>query len=288
MASSDSKATSMRGRHTAIALHCSGADAREWRLLEQALDGFCNVLAPEHYGCERVGPWPGDRAFAIDDEAARALAMLDAIDGKVHLVGHSYGGGVALHIALQRPNRVASLTLYEPSAFHLLPFFGDEGRAAHAEIARVAANAAARIGKGDCRGGVSGFVDYWNGAGTWDAMSPRIQAALTRWAPKIPLDFRALMLAAARPADYTTLTCPALLLRGEHAPAPTRILAERLAQMLPLGRLRTVEGCGHMGPVTHAERVMPLMAAHIETAARLAPRPIPTQSNKEGADDHAL
>jgi hypothetical protein len=63
-----------------------------------------------------------------------------------------------------------------------------------------------------------------------------------------------------------------LVLRGEYAPAPTRILAERLAQILPLGRLRTVEGCGHMGPVTHADRVMSLMAAHIETVACLAPR----------------
>jgi pimeloyl-ACP methyl ester carboxylesterase len=37
----------------------------------------------------------------------------------VHLVGHSYGG-VALHAVLARKDRAASLTLYEPSAFHLL------------------------------------------------------------------------------------------------------------------------------------------------------------------------
>ena len=103
-----------------IALHCSGAGAGQWRRLSDALGASCELIAPEHYGCESVGPWTGEHAFAPADEAARTIALIDGADRAVHLVGHSYGGGVALHVALARPERIASVTLYEPCAFQLL------------------------------------------------------------------------------------------------------------------------------------------------------------------------
>ena len=53
----------------------------------------------------------------------------------VHLVGHSYGGAVALQFALRWPGRVASLTLYEPARFALLTAAGAAGAA---EAARAA------------------------------------------------------------------------------------------------------------------------------------------------------
>jgi pimeloyl-ACP methyl ester carboxylesterase len=261
-------------RHV-VALHCSGADANQWRALREALGQSFVLFAPEHFGCERVGHWPGERAFTIDDEAERTLTLIETLDETVHLVGHSYGGGVALHVALQRPNRIASLTLYEPSAFHLLPQFGAEGRRAYAEISRVAQESTERIVAGDCRGGAAHFIDYWNGSSAFDALSPRVQAALTRWAPKIPLDFRALMQVMAPLDAYAALKCPVLLLRGEHAPAPTRFIAETLADVLPQGRLQVVPGCGHMGPLTHAGLVVPSMVSHIAqaAAATVLPRP---------------
>src|SRR5215470_1915656 len=77
------------------------------------------LLAPEHYGSASNGAWTGEHAFTLADDAARAIALIDSSQSKVHLVGHSYGGGVALHVALARPSQIASLVLYEPSAFHL-------------------------------------------------------------------------------------------------------------------------------------------------------------------------
>src|SRR5262245_12500855 len=103
-----------------IALHCSGAGAAQWRGLRDALGADYELNAPEHYGCESAGPWTGAHAFSLADEAARTIALIDESEHRVHLVGHSYGGGVALHVALARPEKLASLTLYEPSAFHLL------------------------------------------------------------------------------------------------------------------------------------------------------------------------
>jgi hypothetical protein len=41
---------------------------------------------------------------------------------------------------------------------------------------------------------------------------------------------------------------------------------EILAETLPKGRLAILEGASHMGPLTHADRVNELIAAHIEAA----------------------
>jgi hypothetical protein len=66
------------------------------------------------------------------------------------------------------------------------------------------------------------------------------------------------------PDDYRRLGFPVLLLRGEHAPTPTRLIAETLSALLPRNRLIVVPGAGHMGPVTHAPEVCGLMVQHIE------------------------
>jgi pimeloyl-ACP methyl ester carboxylesterase len=249
-----------------IALHCSGADASEWRNLSKALGDGREMRTPEHYGCESSGPWTGEHAFTIADEAARSLALIDESEEKVHLVGHSYGGGVALHIALSRPDRIASLSLYEPSAFHLLRQMGEAGAPAYAEIQGVARGISHCIATGDYRAGVADFVDYWNDHGAWKAMRPAVQNALIRWAPKAPLDFHALIDDPTPAKSYAGLNFPVLIMRGEHAPLPTRVISERLIEILPRSRLKIVARAGHMGPLTHAAEVSQMIVQHIADA----------------------
>ena len=249
-----------------IALHCSGANAGEWRSLSEALVGQYAVLAPEHYGSESSGPWTGEHAFTLADEAARSVALIDACEEKVHLVGHSYGGGVALHVALARPGRIASLSLYEPTPFHLLRQMGNGGAEADAEIRDVARRIGQSIVIGDYRAGVADFVDYWNGDGAWKTMRPAVQKALICWAPKAPLDFRALTDESTPTAAYAALVVPVLIMRGEHAPLPTRVISERLIEILPNARMEIIAGAGHMGPFTNESDVSWLVARHIAMA----------------------
>ena len=122
------------------------------------------------------------------------------------------------------------------------------------------------IATGDYRAGVADFVDYWNSHGAWKAMRPAVQNTLTRWAPKAPLDFQALIDDPTPAKAYAALNVPTLIVRGEHAPLPTRVISERLIEILPKGRLKIVAGAGHMGPLTHASEVARLIAQHISTA----------------------
>lgn len=250
-------------RAVVIALHCSGADGGQWRGLAEALGPAFDLRAPDHYGCATTGPWPGAHRFTLADEAARTLSLVDGCDRPVHLVGHSYGGGVALHVALARPGRVASLSLYEPSAFHILPQIGPRGAVGFAEIQAVAKQTAEGVATGDYRGAAQAFVDYWGGAGAWAALRPAVREALTRWLPKAPLDFAALINEPAPLAAYAALRMPALVLQGQHAPLPSRLIAETLATTLPAAGLTVIGGAGHMGPLTHAAAVGAAVAGHI-------------------------
>ena len=146
-------------RARVIALHCSGAGAGQWHSLGETLGQGYELLAPEHYGCESTGHWTGERAFTLADEAERSIALIDESSEKVHLVGHSYGGGVALNIALSRPGKIATMTLYEPTAFHLLRQMGEPGARAFAEISAVARHVNQCLITGDYRAGVAEFVD---------------------------------------------------------------------------------------------------------------------------------
>jgi pimeloyl-ACP methyl ester carboxylesterase len=246
-----------------IALHCSGGGAAQWRQLGAALDARYSLIAPEHYGCESVGPWSGAHAFTLADEASVTIEIIDRADGKVHLVGHSYGGGVALRAAIERPDRIASLTLYEPSAFHLLKAIGARGASALAEIVALQTKVNQGVITGDYRGAAVSFVDYWGGRGAWGALRPSVQTALTRWMPKAPLDFRALIDEPTPAATYADLRFPVLIMRGEHALPPSRLIAEILQALVPDARLEIVASAGHMGPLTHAAQVNAAITRHI-------------------------
>jgi pimeloyl-ACP methyl ester carboxylesterase len=250
-----------------VALPCSGAGASQWRLLGEALGRRHQLVAPEHYGSEAAGPWGGAHAFTLADEAARTIAIIDDCQSKVHLVGHSYGGGVALHVALARPGRIASLTLYEPSAFHLLKQLDAPAAvSAFSEIATLARETTYSVSIGDLKRAVRTFIDYWGGTGAWLALRPAVQAALMRWVTKAPLDFHALIEEPTPLGAYASLAVPVLILRGEHAPRPARLIAQTLSARLPLARSRVVDGAGHMGPLTHADCVSHLIANRIAAA----------------------
>lgn len=253
----------MKPRTKVVALHCSGWNAKQWGSLRTVLGPDFDLVTPELYGCKTRGNWPGDRPFTLADETAETLEIIDASNTPVHLIGHSYGGALALHIAMARPQKIASLALYEPCAYHLLRQIGKDGEAGYAEIMELNNFVNARVAVGDYKAAMASFIDYWNGDNAWDSMRPEYQALMLRWAPKAPLEFYALMEESELLWAYVALKMPVLLLRGEYTPAPTEAIAKALAGILPNARLIDVSGAGHMGHVTHASDVHAAIMSHL-------------------------
>jgi pimeloyl-ACP methyl ester carboxylesterase len=250
-------------RPCVIALHCSGGTGRQWRKLRQRLPAGCSLIAPDMIGTLATGHWNGEHAFSLADEARPIIETIDRHRGPVHLVGHSYGGGVALHVAAARPDRVAGLALYEPSAFHLLALLGEDGQRGRDEILGVISELRERLATGAYREAAKGFVDYWSGEGAFAGMKPEYQDDILRYLPKAPLDFHSLLGETASLDSYRVVTAPALVMRGEFAPKPTRTIADALLSLLPNAVQIEVGGAGHMGPISHADLVAEVVARHL-------------------------
>jgi pimeloyl-ACP methyl ester carboxylesterase len=91
-----------------LLLHGQPGSAGDWARVTALLDNDFLVVAPDRPGYGRTG---GDATgFAGNSEAA--VAVLDRLDvDRFIAVGHSWGGGVALSIAVRYPQRVRGLVL---------------------------------------------------------------------------------------------------------------------------------------------------------------------------------
>ncbi len=266
MSNNSSRSGAHADRSIVVALHCSGTGGHQWRRLAGMLDARFHVVAPDLIGCGTTAHWTGVHPFRAADEASRVVDIIDAAEGPVHLVGHSYGGGVALRVAAERPDRIASLTLYEPVALHLLRTAGVAERAAFDEIMAFARQIDRAVLCGAYWAAAERFVDHWSGAGAWAATDPDAQARIARYIPKACLEFRAMAEETTPRAAYRQFGFPKLLLVGEHTSEPVRLIARQLAEHMAPASLRTVFGAGHMGPFTHGAIVNAMIASHIMRA----------------------
>lgn len=248
-----------------VLIHCSSASTSEWNALCNELGDRFRCIMPDQWGCGHSDPWPGTGPFTLAEEAAPVIDLIDRQGSSVHLVGHSYGGGVALRVARERPAMIRSLTLIEPSIFHVLDGVGPKEQKLYREIRRVAEVVKNAATTGDLWRGMSRFVDYWNGDGAWTAMPLDARLKLSRRLAKVVLDFRALFAEPASLEDYTVLTCPTLIVCGERSPGPSRRIVEMLNDAMAGARVTQIPGAGHMSPLTHPGPVNEVVAQHLDS-----------------------
>src|SRR5208283_4611330 len=82
-----------------------------WRLTIPALSGSYRVIAPDMVGFG-FSDRPKDIRYAKDTWVGQAIGLLDALGiAKAHVVGNSFGGAIALAMAIRHPERVDRLVL---------------------------------------------------------------------------------------------------------------------------------------------------------------------------------
>ncbi len=245
-----------------LLLHSSGLSSQQWRRLRDLLNQSHRVLIPDFIGYGQSEPWHGGETFHFHRDVAVAEAVGSIANAPVHLVGHSYGGLIALQLGAGGRVPVASITLYEPVAFGVLFSLHDEEGIA--DLNR--ADASGRLSAPELAGTpewAEQFVDYWNGPGSWSRMPPPRQAAFMASGRKIFEEVRSLTNDRTPHDVYARNSAPTLLLDGSESPASGRRTNLRLSETLPRARRETIQGAGHMGPLTHADLVNAHIASHI-------------------------
>ena len=253
-------------RQVVIALHCSGSSGGQWSALRGALTPALDLLTPDlrGHGGNTAGTGSAD---IVADDVAHVAALAESVPGGAHLVGHSYGGAIALRVAIRHPEAVRSVTAYEPVPFRLVRDF-DPRSPEVAELEGVARKLRAWLRAGSPMAAAEHFVDYWSGQGAWQRCAADRRAAIAARMETVAQHFTALMEDSCRLQDYRTLGMPALLLFGQERRAPMRRIEELLRQAIPAATTETQTGMGHMGPVTHPAAIARRIRAFVQARVR--------------------
>lgn len=235
-------------------LHGFGGDLNNWMFNQPALSDGRHTIA-----LDLLGHGGSSKAVADGSAASLARASLAAMDalnlGKVHLVGHSLGGAVAMEIAASAPARAASLTLIcsaglgpEISGDYIEGFLTAKRRRdlqkvlelLFADKSLVTADMAEDLLK----------VKRLDGA----------QEALRKIAEA---NFPAFTQHEAAGETLASLAAPLLTIWGRE----DAIIPVRHAANLP-GRVEILEGAGHMPHLEKASNVNALLAEHFVAASQ--------------------
>jgi pimeloyl-ACP methyl ester carboxylesterase len=215
-------------RETVVLLHGSASSSALWRHTKGALQSRYRCIAPDLIGYGSSAAWPQQAAFGLGAELRAIEPLLQCCADTFHLVGHSYGGVLALHLALADPGRVQSLTLIEPVFFAALKYAGDWS--SYFEFCRVRDEFVAALARGDREVAMRRFVDFWMGNDAWVGLPADTRANMLNVADKIVLDWQASFAADPGTARLAGLAVRTLLVRGSDSPRPRALAGRRAAR----------------------------------------------------------
>src|SRR5262249_273920 len=252
-------------------LHGGATGSSSWNPVARALvSSGASVFAPDMLGYG-ASPAPTG-SYAIAEEVAHLTRLLGlqphscngtiyavGFGGTFHLVAHSLGALIGLHLRRALGARVTRMTLVDPVVVSVLRECGEDDAYAETEgqYQRFMSLSA------DHEAAAHYFVKHWSGArawaarvgGGWAAMGSRGRAMVTSLVPTLRLEMTAAQSDRAKLAWFAESPPPTTILVGERTLLAPRAAARLLGAALGATTI-VVPGAAHMIPITHPEAVV--------------------------------
>jgi len=247
-----------------VLVHCSVSGIRQWRSLTETLSGSYRVRALNLYGYGATTRWPEGETQTLEAQARLVVAACEGLGEPVALVGHSFGGTVALKAATLLGRRVGSLVLIEPNPLYLLAQGGREEE--HAEVCALRDHVKRFGALGDWEAVGERFAEYWVGEGAWGAMPDARRAAFAELLPPNFHEWDAALDEPTTVAELAAIECRTLVMSDPATRRPIRAIAEILAGACPGWTFHDIPAGGHMAPLTRPDLVDPVIRAFLDAA----------------------
>jgi 2-hydroxymuconate-semialdehyde hydrolase len=233
-----------------LLIHGSGPGVTawaNWRLTIPALTERFRVIAPDMVGFGFTERPPAVQ-YRMDTWVGHVLGLLDALDiGRAHVVGNSFGGALALALAIRAPGRVGRLVLmgsagvrfaltegldkawgYTPSIANmreLLDIFAADRTLVTDELARLRYEASVR-------------------AGCQEAFASMFPAPRQRWVDALASD----------ESEIRRIGNETLIVHGREDRVIPLSSSYRLLELIDRAQLHVFGRCGHWTQIEHAAR----------------------------------
>jgi pimeloyl-ACP methyl ester carboxylesterase len=246
-----------------VLIHASTSGARQWRLLITGLEDRYHLIAVNMMGYGRTPAWAGPRPQTLNDHVRAIMPALPGGDQKIHLVGHSLGGAVAMMLAKQLGDRVEKLILLEPNPFYLLR---DHGRdAAYAEIKAVSDDVRHKGDAGRWDEAAENFGDYWSRPGYWASLHDNLRASFIENLRNNYFEWEAVLDSDITLDDWRdALPEQTLVVSARDTTRPILEIVELMREACPAWDYVELPEGGHMAPMSHPQLVNPIIANYLD------------------------
>jgi pimeloyl-ACP methyl ester carboxylesterase len=234
--------------------HGSAGAGAQWRDIAALLPASARCLCPDLVGYGS-GPAFDRGSYRFEQEIAIVEQALESAGASSILVGHSFGGVVALAAAIARPELVARLVLIEPVAFTLLD--STEHRASHQRLLAFCNRIDELVELGRMSDAAEAFFGFWELHGLWSALSDKRKKMIELVMPKLAAECALVHAPVFTASDITRrLGVPTLVLRGSESPRLEREVCAVVAGASPCCTLAELPGANHMSPVLRPQEVL--------------------------------
>jgi pimeloyl-ACP methyl ester carboxylesterase len=236
---------------TVILVHGSVSDYREWSMQMEPLGKQYRVFAySRRYHWPNLPP--GKDADASVERQTEDLAAIIKAKGlaPAHIIGHSFGGAVAVNLTLLHPELVRTLVLAEPAVSSVLT-----GAPENESVAKEAQAIRAKVNEAFASGDPERIVRTYAAhvaPGEFEKASAEVREMLIANAPAFRLDYT-----SGRPPftcdDAQRLGRPVLVLSGSRSPAGLQRIAEAVARCIKGAKFITIPQATHWMQHDHAQ-----------------------------------